>query len=144
MLLLKFKLYVYFIFSSFFFFSVIIKVKIAVSLALQKSPPYSLTLAGITVCGKVWNGKFVFQSHFRLWKMDFKPCSHVHELSLEIDHNKKHAYAFIKQYLADLLPIINWLPRYNRGWLMGDIIAGVTVGIVVIPQVNIGIYITLY
>ncbi|KAK9693533.1 hypothetical protein K7432_013886 [Basidiobolus ranarum] len=32
------------------------------------------------------------------------------------------------------VPIISWLPRYNRKWLLGDIIAGLTVGIMVVPQ----------
>ncbi|KIV96610.1 hypothetical protein PV10_00452 [Exophiala mesophila] len=38
------------------------------------------------------------------------------------------------RYLRDLLPCIDWIPRYNLQWLMGDCIAGLTVGLVVIPQ----------
>lgn len=38
------------------------------------------------------------------------------------------------QYLRALLPCIDWIPRYNLQWLMGDCIAGLTVGLVVIPQ----------
>lgn len=37
-------------------------------------------------------------------------------------------------YLRSLFPFIGWLPRYNRRWLLGDAIAGLTVGLVVIPQ----------
>ncbi|KAK9694872.1 hypothetical protein K7432_013255 [Basidiobolus ranarum] len=33
-----------------------------------------------------------------------------------------------------IFPIISWLPRYNRGWLFGDFIAGITIGIMVVPQ----------
>ncbi|KAK9696792.1 hypothetical protein K7432_012282 [Basidiobolus ranarum] len=33
-----------------------------------------------------------------------------------------------------IFPIISWLPRYNRKWLLGDIIAGLTIGIMVVPQ----------
>ncbi|TEB36294.1 sulfate permease [Coprinellus micaceus] len=40
----------------------------------------------------------------------------------------------IQTYLLSLFPIIQWLPRYNFGWLSGDIIAGLTVGMVVVPQ----------
>ena len=29
---------------------------------------------------------------------------------------------------------MSWVPRYNLRWLLGDGIAGVTVGLVVIPQ----------
>lgn len=37
-------------------------------------------------------------------------------------------------YLLSLFPIIQWLPRYNFGWVAGDLIAGLTVGMVVVPQ----------
>ncbi|KXN82527.1 putative sulfate permease C3H7.02 [Leucoagaricus sp. SymC.cos] len=37
-------------------------------------------------------------------------------------------------YLLSLFPILGWIHRYNIGWLSGDLIAGLTVGIVVVPQ----------
>ncbi|KAI0078989.1 sulfate permease [Panus rudis PR-1116 ss-1] len=37
-------------------------------------------------------------------------------------------------YLESLFPIIGWITRYNFGWLYGDVVAGLTVGIVVVPQ----------
>ncbi|KAF5391310.1 hypothetical protein D9757_002089 [Collybiopsis confluens] len=37
-------------------------------------------------------------------------------------------------YFYRLFPIIGWISRYNLGWLTGDLIAGFTVGIVVVPQ----------
>lgn len=59
----------------------------------------------------------------------------------------------ITTYLLSLFPIISWAPRYSTpnlhvcctlilllifqldfGWLTGDVIAGLTVGIVVVPQ----------
>ncbi|KAJ3562969.1 hypothetical protein NP233_g9243 [Leucocoprinus birnbaumii] len=40
----------------------------------------------------------------------------------------------IKAYLLSLFPILTWIHRYNIGWLTGDVIAGLTVGIVVVPQ----------
>lgn len=40
-----------------------------------------------------------------------------------------------KDYLLGLLPILDWLPRYKiKDWLPGDLIAGITVALVVIPQ----------
>lgn len=33
-----------------------------------------------------------------------------------------------------LLPILNWLPGYERGWLRGDILAGLTVLALLIPE----------
>jgi hypothetical protein len=37
-------------------------------------------------------------------------------------------------YLKSLFPCIDWIPRYNWRWLLGDSIAGLTVGLVVVPQ----------
>lgn len=36
--------------------------------------------------------------------------------------------------LKKRLPILNWLPKYNRNDALGDLIAGLTVGLTVIPQ----------
>lgn len=38
------------------------------------------------------------------------------------------------QYLQDKVPIIHWLPKYNPRWLLNDVLAGVTVGVLLIPQ----------
>ncbi|KAF9327824.1 hypothetical protein BG006_008920 [Podila minutissima] len=40
----------------------------------------------------------------------------------------------IPRYTTERLPIIKWLPKYNRPWAVRDIIAGVTVGLIVVPQ----------
>ncbi|GHJ83974.1 hypothetical protein NliqN6_0376 [Naganishia liquefaciens] len=37
-------------------------------------------------------------------------------------------------YVKSLFPFLQWLPRYNLQWLIGDLIAGITVGIVLVPQ----------
>ena len=36
--------------------------------------------------------------------------------------------------LADWLPILGWLPHYQRQHLRGDLVAGLTVGFMLIPQ----------
>jgi sodium-independent sulfate anion transporter 11 len=38
------------------------------------------------------------------------------------------------QYLQERVPIIHWLPRYNPRWLLNDTLAGITVGVLLIPQ----------
>ncbi|KAF8162980.1 sulfate transporter family-domain-containing protein [Crassisporium funariophilum] len=40
----------------------------------------------------------------------------------------------IKAYIISIFPILTWITRYNVGWLTGDLIAGLTVGMVVVPQ----------
>ncbi|KAK4096704.1 sulfate transporter 4.1 [Parathielavia hyrcaniae] len=37
-------------------------------------------------------------------------------------------------YAVEKLPIIRWLPRYNVRWLINDMVAGLTVGLMLIPQ----------
>jgi len=36
--------------------------------------------------------------------------------------------------LSAVLPFLNWLPNYKKSWLKGDISAGLTVGVMLIPQ----------
>lgn len=38
------------------------------------------------------------------------------------------------EYIKSLFPFVEWLPRYNLQWLIGDLVAGITVGAVVVPQ----------
>ncbi|KAL6710329.1 hypothetical protein ACN47E_009275 [Coniothyrium glycines] len=38
------------------------------------------------------------------------------------------------QYLLEKAPIIGWLPKYNSRWLLNDALAGITVGVLLIPQ----------
>jgi solute carrier family 26 (sodium-independent sulfate anion transporter), member 11 len=37
-------------------------------------------------------------------------------------------------YIHNLFPSAQWMPRYNLHWLLGDAIAGLTIGFVVVPQ----------
>ncbi|KAJ8118884.1 hypothetical protein OPT61_g209 [Boeremia exigua] len=42
--------------------------------------------------------------------------------------------AGVAEYVTELFPSAQWVRRYNLHWLLGDAIAGVTVGLVVVPQ----------
>jgi hypothetical protein len=62
-------------------------------------------------------------------------------IDYEPDSYKKQTQEFfrqlphiIKEYIISLFPIATWIHRYNLQWLLRDIIAGVTVGVVVVPQ----------
>ncbi|KAG0942925.1 hypothetical protein G6F57_004187 [Rhizopus arrhizus] len=62
-------------------------------------------------------------------------------IDYEPDSYKKQTQDFfrqlphiIKEYIISLFPIATWIHRYNLQWLLRDIIAGVTVGVVVVPQ----------
>ena len=36
--------------------------------------------------------------------------------------------------LKRVLPILEWLPKYKKSYLKNDLVGGITVGIVLIPQ----------
>jgi len=38
------------------------------------------------------------------------------------------------RYLLQKAPIIQWLPKYSPRWLINDAIAGLTVGVILVPQ----------
>jgi solute carrier family 26 (sodium-independent sulfate anion transporter), member 11 len=40
----------------------------------------------------------------------------------------------VSQYFINLFPFTKWILRYNLQWLAGDLVAGITVGAVVVPQ----------
>lgn len=46
----------------------------------------------------------------------------------------KAAPAAAVGYLTDKVPIVGWLPRYRPRWLLTDVIAGLTLAIMLIPQ----------
>lgn len=39
-----------------------------------------------------------------------------------------------RDYLVSLFPIAKWILHYNGRWLYGDLVAGITVGVVLVPQ----------
>ena len=41
---------------------------------------------------------------------------------------------FNKKLLFKRIPILSWLPSYNREQAVSDLIAGLTVGLTIIPQ----------
>ncbi|KAH8179737.1 sulfate permease family protein [Sarocladium implicatum] len=46
----------------------------------------------------------------------------------------KNAANIVSTYLKSLFPFLTWIGQYNSGWLASDLIAGVTVGAIVVPQ----------
>ncbi len=45
--------------------------------------------------------------------------------------------SFYKKLVTARIPILNWLPNYKfKEYILQDIVAGVTVGVMNIPQVN--------
>ncbi|XP_011878239.1 PREDICTED: sodium-independent sulfate anion transporter isoform X2 [Vollenhovia emeryi] len=56
-------------------------------------------------------------------------------LKSTFQHARRRARAICtKKTLYKRLPVLNWLPRYNGQDALGDLVAGITVGLTVIPQ----------
>ncbi|KXJ91757.1 sulfate permease [Microdochium bolleyi] len=53
----------------------------------------------------------------------------------EIAHTSpKRILPAVSEYSLSKFPIIEWLPRYNPSWLVQDFVAGLTIGVMLIPQ----------
>ena len=44
------------------------------------------------------------------------------------------AYHPLHYFLLDRLPFLRWFFQYNLRWLLSDVVAGLTVGLMVVPQ----------
>lgn len=59
-----------------------------------------------------------------------------HEVTV-VDFFKKyfsHPLRLLKFYLISLFPIAQWILHYNYKWAYSDLVAGITVGVVLVPQ----------
>lgn len=56
---------------------------------------------------------------------------------------KKVSSACTKKNLYRKIPIFSWLPKYNSSYAIGDLVAGITVGLTLIPQVSIQTILTM-
>ncbi|XP_062405467.1 sulfate transporter [Sardina pilchardus] len=87
--------------------------------------------------GQVANGDHTCPLHTPLtleeWGREEEPCS------AQVRRRAKKlctcSTARAKALLLDSVPILRWLPRYRlREWLLGDMMSGVIVGILLVPQ----------
>ena len=62
--------------------------------------------------------------------LDYEPISYVKIFQ----RYARKLPRYTKDYLCSFFPIVYWIHRYNLTWFISDLIAGITVGIVVVPQ----------
>lgn len=78
-------------------------------------------------------------------KPDFRQKAEAIKKEVRNDEtlNRAQRYAYVGfrkfpsvagEYFYEKLPVIQWLPRYQPKWLLNDLIAGLTVGVMLIPQ----------
>lgn len=64
----------------------------------------------------------------------FRTDPNINRVKSWIDPVAKRLPSATAEYLAEKLPIAQWLPHYNPRWILQDVIAGITVGVMLIPQ----------
>lgn len=80
------------------------------------------------------DSEFVGSNDFILVENDKKHSKKEAIKSIVPWMKRKAERAFTKKMLYRRLPILNWLPKYNSADAIGDLVAGITVGLTVIPQ----------
>lgn len=51
-----------------------------------------------------------------------------------VDPVKRRLPSATVDYIVEKLPVAQWLPHYHPKWLIQDVIAGITLGVMFIPQ----------
>lgn len=74
------------------------------------------------------------ESTFSMGTVDTYSYNEPEPTSIEWIHEITPTGPQIGRYLINLFPFITWIGNYNLQWLWGDLIAGITVGAVVVPQ----------
>lgn len=39
-----------------------------------------------------------------------------------------------KGYVLEKFPVLQWLPNYSPSWIFNDIVSGITIGVLLVPQ----------
>lgn len=63
-----------------------------------------------------------------------KACQDFRQGCQQIDFRRHVRKAFSAETVKNRLPVLKWLPKYRLQQLQGDLIAGITVGLTIIPQ----------
>jgi len=75
-----------------------------------------------------------FKVDFSSIKQGIKDDNTIHHTTSQIRRTTKQLPSASARYLLQKAPIIQWLPKYSPRWLINDAIAGLTVGVILVPQ----------
>ncbi|WQF82606.1 Putative SLC26A/SulP transporter, STAS domain, STAS domain superfamily [Colletotrichum destructivum] len=67
-------------------------------------------------------------------KSDFRTDSTINTVRRKVISGLPRLPLAIGQYLIQKVPIVQWLPHYNPKWIISDFTAGMTIGVMMIPQ----------
>lgn len=64
----------------------------------------------------------------------YRTDSNLNRVKSWVEPVKRRIPSATAEYVAEKLPIAQWLPHYDYRWLLNDVIAGITIGVMFIPQ----------
>ncbi|KAL0937086.1 sulfate permease [Colletotrichum truncatum] len=67
-------------------------------------------------------------------KSDFQTDSTINTIRQQVSSALPRLPSATGQYLVEKVPIVQWLPYYEPKWILSDFIAGMTIGVMMIPQ----------
>lgn len=65
---------------------------------------------------------------------EYQTDPNINRVKSWVDPVYKSVPSATLDYLIEKLPFIQWLPHYHHKWLLQDIIGGITIGVMFIPQ----------
>lgn len=67
-------------------------------------------------------------------KSDFETDSAINTIRRKADAALPRIPSATGQYLIEKVPIVQWVTQYDPKWILSDFIAGMTIGVMMIPQ----------
>ncbi|KAJ4164802.1 hypothetical protein LMH87_006460 [Akanthomyces muscarius] len=64
----------------------------------------------------------------------FRTDPNINRAKSWVDPVRRRLPSATAEYIAEKLPAAQWLPHYNYKWLLQDVIGGITIGVMLIPQ----------
>lgn len=64
----------------------------------------------------------------------FRTDPNINRAKSWVDPVRRRLPSATAEYIAEKLPAAQWLPHYNYKWILQDFIAGITIGVMLIPQ----------
>lgn len=60
----------------------------------------------------------------------------INHFTLSVQRGAKALPRSSVQYVLDKVPVIQWLPKYYWKWLLNDLVAGLTVGVMLVSTIS--------
>lgn len=72
--------------------------------------------------------------YFKSFKQAITQDENISRLSVLHRQGVRSAPSTTVNYLLEKIPVYRWLPPYSPSWLLNDLVAGLTIGVLLVPQ----------